>query len=139
MQLGDKTVAALRRHPSLKGKAVTKVSHGPILPTSPTLPNMRFKALFCPHCCWTNQRLAPNFPQTLIKMRGKKRNYFPSKSLIAPPGETSFSLCLVQQRRRRKNNPQPQTPEQYKTRGGDGGSSQKTSKSRGKGGDKSQP
>ena len=48
-------MAALRRHPSLDGKLVTKGIHNPIPPNSPTLPKMSFVALIHPNCCWMIQ------------------------------------------------------------------------------------
>ena len=48
-------------------------------------------------------------------------------------------IGLVWRGRGNKNNPQPRTPDWSATGGGDGGSSQKTPKSRGEGGDKRHP
>ena len=50
-----------------------------------------------------------------------------------------MSIDLVWQGKGSRNNPQPRTPDWSETGGGDGGSSQKTPKSRGEGGDKRHP
>ena len=51
----------------------------------------------------------------------------------------SMSIGLVWRGKGSKNNPQPRTPDWYETGGVNGGSYQKTPKSRGGGGDKSHP
>ena len=50
-----------------------------------------------------------------------------------------MSTGLVLRGRGSKNNPRPRTPDWSATGGGDGGSSQKTPKSRGEGGEKRHP
>ena len=72
-------------------------------------------------------------------MRGKKRDHFPSQELIAT---TSWDVNINRPSmawKREKNNPQTRTPDWSVTGGVYGGSSHKTPKSRGEGGDKRHP
>ena len=78
MKLEEETVASLRRHPSLEGQVVTKGTHNPILPNSPTLPKMIFVALIHPHCCWMIQQHTEKTLQLTPPNRATPVNHYKS-------------------------------------------------------------
>ena len=49
LHLEDETVESLRRHPSIEGKLLKKITHKKIIPNSPMVPNMIFVVLIHTH------------------------------------------------------------------------------------------